>query len=123
MILVKENDVYKRERKVEFKNDETITFKLPQPKVYIKHSYDWYMQIALEKSDLVKEDRHLLTYDLLTQYRWAIREGFNHQLDPQLVNPYGHPRNRNTVKGITDYINRIRAASDAELSWLRDETQ
>lgn len=121
MYLVKENDVYKREREREFTNDETITFKHPQPKVYQKHNTDWYMTVALEKSDLVTVDRHLLTYDLLVGYRWAIREGFNHCLDPQLRDPYAHPRNRNTVKGITDYVARIRAASDAELAWLRDE--
>lgn len=123
MILVKENDVYKRERAIEFTLEEVITFKQPQPMIYKKHSSDWYMAVALEKSDLVTADRHLLTFDLLVGYRWAIREGFNHQLDPQLRDPYAHPRNRNTVKGITDYISRIKAASDAELAWLRNESQ
>ncbi len=112
MYLVKENDVYKREREVEFTLKETITFKLPEPKVYQKHESDWYIQIALEKSDLVKEDRHLLTYDLLVSYRWAIREGYNHQLDKSLTQPYGYPQNRNTVKGIQGYIDRIKKASE-----------
>lgn len=123
LILVKENDVYKRERAGEFTLEEVITFKQPQPTIYKKHSSDWYMQIALEKSDLVTADRHLLTAELLISYRWAIREGFNHQLDPQLRDPYAHPRNRNTVKGISDYVSRIRAASDAELAWLTDQTK
>lgn len=115
MILVKENDVYRREREVEFTNEETITFLLPEPQVYQKHEYDWYMTVALEKSDLVKEDRHLLAAELLIGYRWAIREGFNHCLDKGLKNSYGYPKNRNTVKGIQGYIDRIKKASDAEM--------
>jgi hypothetical protein len=112
MILVKENDVYKREREVEFTNAETITFKQPEPKVYQKHDSDWYMQVALEKSDLVKEDRHLLTYDLLVSYRNAIREGYNHTHDPFLRNPYDFPRNRNTINGIRGYIAKIEKAEE-----------
>lgn len=120
MYLVKENDVYKRERAFEFAPEETITFMLPEPKVYHKPGYDWYMMVALEKSDLVKEDRHLLTYDLLTQYRWAIREGYNHQLDPALKNAHAFPRNRNTIKGINDYITLIKKASDKEMEVIRE---
>jgi hypothetical protein len=115
MILVKENDVYKRERKVMFTNEETITFKLPKPYVYEKPEYDWYMAVALEKSDLVTKDRHLLTSDLLIEYRWAIREGYNHGLDSALQRHYDYPRNRNTVKGIQGYINKIKKASDDEM--------
>jgi hypothetical protein len=113
MYLVKENDVYKREREVECTNRETITFKHPEPKVYNKHESDWYMQVALEKSDMVNENRHLLTHDLLVSYRWAIREGYNHELDKTLTNQYGHPRNRNTIRGIQGYIDRIEKASNA----------
>lgn len=115
MFLVKENDVYKRERKVEFTNEETITFKRPKTYVYNKPAYDWYMAVALEKSDQVKEDRHLLTSDLLIEYRWAIREGYNHELDPALKRDYDYPRNRNTVKGIQGYIDRIKKASEDEM--------
>lgn len=118
MILVKENDVYKREIKVEFTNEETITFKRfskPELEVYQQHDYDWYMSIALEKSDKVKEDRHLLTADLLISYRWAIREGYNHQLDSNLRNRYDEPRNQNTIKGIKGYIAEIQKASDEEM--------
>lgn len=110
MITVKENDVYKRERKVEFTNEETITFKLPEPAVYEKPDYDWYMTVALEKSDKVVDDRHLLTKELLVGYRNAIREGYNHDLDPALQCAYDYPRNRNTVKGIQGYIDKIKKA-------------
>ena len=107
MILVKENSVYKRERKVQFTNEETITLKLPKEVVYEKADYDWYMTVALEKVDKVTQDRHLLTADLILGYRWAIREGYGHQLDTNLQNPYDYPRNRNTVKGIAGYIKKI----------------
>lgn len=122
MYLVKENDVYRRFREKEYSLKESIEFLHPDLKVYEKHESDWYMAVALEKSDLVKEDRHLLTHDLLVFYRWAIREGFNHQLDPLLRNPYEYPRNRNTVKGIQGYIDRIKKASDAEMEEIREHT-
>ena len=115
MIIAKENDVYKREREVSFTLKETITFKLPVVSIYQKAEYDWYMQVALEKSDLVKQDRHLLTYELLVQYRWAIREGYNHQLDGSLRKQYDIPRNQNTIKGIQGYIDKIKKASDKEM--------
>lgn len=117
MILVVENDVYKRERKVQFTLEETITFKKfskPEQQVYEQRDYDWYMSVALEKSDKVKEDRHLLTADLLMNYRWAIREGYNHQLDPNLRGSYDEPRNRNTVQGIRNYIANIKKKQDAQ---------
>ena len=116
MYLVKENEVYKREREVEFTNKETITLKQPKPVVYEKAEYDWYMTVALEKVDKVTQDRHLLTSDLILGYRWAIREGYNHQLDTALRNQYDYPRNKNTVKGIQGYIDRIKKASDAEMA-------
>lgn len=115
MILVKDNEVYKCERKEQFTLEEIITFKIPKIKVYEKPSYDWYMSVALEKSDKVKNDRHLLTSELLLQYRWAIREGYNHQLDSALKNKYDHPKNQNTLDGIHVYINRIKKASQEEM--------
>jgi hypothetical protein len=115
MFLVKENDVYKRERAQEFTLEETITFKIPTHSKYDQPAYDWYMTVALEKSDKVTNDRHLLTGELLISYRWAIREGFNHQLDPALKNKYDYPRNQNTVKGIHGYIDRIKKASEQEM--------
>lgn len=116
MYLVKDNDVYKREREVQFTNKETITLKQPKPVVYEKAEYDWYMTVALEKVDKVTRDRHLLTAELILGYRWAIREGYNHQLDSALKNQYDYPRNQNTVKGIQGYVDRIKKASDAEMA-------
>lgn len=115
MYLVKENNAYKREREVQFTNTETITFKIPEEVTYKKEGYDWYMTVALEKSDLVKEDRNLLTSELILSYRWAIREGYNHMLDSALQNQYDRPRNRNTIKGIQGYIDRIKKLSDLEM--------
>jgi hypothetical protein len=116
MYLVKENEVYKREREVEFTNKETITLKQPNEFVYEKAEYDWYMTVALEKVDKVTQERHLLTSELILQYRWAIREGYNHELDSSLKNKYDYPRNQNTVKGIQGYVDRIKKASDAEIA-------
>lgn len=118
MHLVKENDVYKRERAKQFTNEETITFFLPEPRVYEKWAYDWYMAVALEKVDKVTVDRHLLTGELIIQYRYAIREGYNHGIDPDLQRDYDHPRNRNTVKGIQSYINRIQGIQDKLMAEL-----
>lgn len=115
MYLVKENEVYKREREVKFTNKETITLKQPKPVVYEKEEYDWYMTVALEKVDKVTQDRHLLTAELILGYRWAIREGYNHELDSALRNQYDYPRNQNTVKGIQGYVDRIKKASDAAM--------
>lgn len=116
MYLICDNDVYKRESEVEFTNKETITFKHPKVVVYKKAEYDWYMTVALEKVDKVAQDRHLLTSELIIGYRWAIREGFNHQLDSALQNQYDYPRNRNTVKGIQSYIKRISNASTTQMN-------
>ena len=114
MITVKENDVYKREREVNFTLRETITFKQPATVIYQKEEHDWYMAVALEKADKVTRDRHLLTAELIISYRWAIREGYNHQLDKALQRQYDYPRNQNTVKAIQGYIDRIKKASDLE---------
>jgi len=112
MITVKENEVYKRERKTQFTLEETITLKIPVPVVYEKPEYDWYMTVALEKVDKVTQDRHLLTSELILSYRWAIREGYNHDLDPALRNRYDYPRNRNTVEGIRAYVKLIESKSN-----------
>lgn len=120
MYFIKENEVYKRESEERFSSKETITFKQPKEVIYQKADYDWYMTVALEKVDKVTEDRHLLTSELIISYRWAIREGFNHQLDSALQNRYDYPRNQNTVKGIQAYVNRIQKASDAEMDEIRN---
>lgn len=105
--LTTENDFVKRVRKKRFKLEQTITFKNGGG-TFEQHDYDWYIQVAIEKADKVKEDRHLLTRELILGYRWAIREGYNHQLDPALRNQYDYPRNHNTIKGIQGYIDRIK---------------
>jgi len=101
-----ENDVYIREW-TDFSGQETITFKHPEPTTYVKYAYDWYMTVALEKSDKVQEDRDKITASLLMNYRWAIREGYQHSLDSDLKNKYDQPRNRNTVVGIILYTKQI----------------
>ena len=86
----------------------TITFFNPERTEFRKHDYDWYIIVALAKADQVIEDRHLLTRDLILGYRWAIREGYNHELDPAMKRKYDHPRNRNTIEGIKGYIEKIK---------------
>ena len=102
-----------------FFGDVTVTFEHAENeaenKPYTIQRHDWYMNVVIEKADKVKEDRHLLTRELLLSYRWAIREGFNHQLDPHLKNRWDHPRNRNTIAGIQGYVDNIKAKSDAEM--------
>ncbi len=124
MYLVKENDAYKRERKERLSKEEVVTFKHfdnPKLEVYQLRDYDWYMTVALEKSDKVKEDRHLLTAELLIDYRHAIREGYNHMLDRALQSPYDYPRNRNTIKGIQGYIKRIFDKQEEQLNSALEE--
>ncbi|WP_232338083.1 hypothetical protein [Flavobacterium profundi] len=122
MHLITENEVYKRESEEKFSLKELITLKLPEPVTYTKEDYDWYMTVALEKVDKVTQDRNLLTSKLILEYRWAIREGYNHQLDTALKNRYDYPRNQNTVKGIQSYIERIKKASDEEMKALEVES-
>ena len=84
------------------------------PREYEGGDYDWYMIVALEKADKVAIDRHLLTSELLLQYRWAIREGYSHQLDSKLKNRWDYPANRNTIEGIKGYIEKIKKLSEVE---------
>lgn len=114
MILIKENDVYKREEEKRFSKEEVITFKHPTPSSFQKADYDWYIIVALEKADKVTSNRSQLTRELLLSYRWAIREGYQHQLDPAIRNPYDQPRNKNTIEGIKGYIEKIQKASEKE---------
>ena len=113
-----ENDIVKRVRKTPFTLVETIHFKNEGKEPFEKGERDWYITVALEKADKVKVDRHLLTQELLLQYRWAIREGFNHMLDPNLRNQYDYPRNQNTINGIKGYIKKIQEKSDKEMEDL-----
>lgn len=93
----------------------TITFHYPDSTEFTKHEYDWYIIVALAKADKVKTDRHLLTRELILEYRWAIREGYQHGLDPNLKSKFDHRRNQNTIKGIQGYIDRITKLSGQEL--------
>ncbi|MEM1122938.1 MAG: hypothetical protein AAGJ18_21010 [Bacteroidota bacterium] len=114
--LLVEKDFYTEEFKERFSKESVITFKYSENKdnvPYEKREYDWYIVVALKKADKVKEDRHLLTRDLILSYRWAIREGFNHQLDKNLQNRYDYPRNRNTIKGIKGYVALIKKRDEA----------
>lgn len=113
-----EKDFYIRESEDRFTGIETITFNYPTPVKFEKAEYDWYIMVALEKADKVKVDRHLLSSGLLLKYRWAIREGYNHSLDPNLNQRWAHPRNKYTVQGIQGYIDRITKASDDEMKNL-----
>jgi hypothetical protein len=101
-----------------FTGKEKITFKHGKDTeiIYEKESYDWYIIVAIEKCDLIKEDRHLITRELVLSYRWAIREGYNHQLDRSLQNAFDRPRNRNTIKGVKGYIELIEKKSKANES-------
>jgi len=81
---------------------------------------DWYIQVAIEKLEKIKDDRHLINSKLIERYRWAIREGYNHQLDSALRNPHDFPRNGNTIKGVLAYIKRIEKASEEEMKQYRD---
>ena len=82
-----------------------------EPKEFVVADYDWYIIVALEKVDKVTVNREQLTSSLLMAYRWAIREGYNHQLDRNLQNRYDYPRNRNTIEGIKNYIKLIERKS------------
>jgi len=113
-LLKQETDFYIRTKEELMAKVAKITFKHPTPSEFPQHEYDWYLTVALEKADKVSVDRHLLTRDLLLNYRWAIREGYNHQLDPSLKNRFDYPNNRNSIKGIQGYIDRIKKFSEQE---------
>lgn len=102
------NDFCIRKTENRIKGNETISFILDN-KVYEKHRVDWYMDVAISKADKVKKDRHLLTGKLIIAYRHAIREAYNHNLDKSLYQRWAHPSNKNTIKGIQDFIDRIKA--------------
>lgn len=81
---------------------------------------DWYVAIALEKLKLITSGTELINYSLVMSYRWAIREGYNHQLDSALQNPYDRPRHRNTIIGVLSYIKRIERASAEEMKAIQN---
>lgn len=68
----------------------------------------WYMVTALEKLQKISEnEKHLITEELVNGLWYAIREGYNHQLDPNLKREYDTPRIQNNIKAIKAYIDRI----------------
>lgn len=76
---------------------------------YKTHHSDWYITVAIEKLSKITTGRHRINSALVIEYRNAVREGYNHQLDTNLRNPYDYPRNKNTVEGVIAYIARIQA--------------
>lgn len=109
-----DKDFYKKHTDDILTGESIITFKHPEPSEFAQLKYDWYILVALEKADQVVQDRHLLTKSLLLQYRWAIREAYQHQLDPTMTSAWSHPRNRNTIKGIQSYIDNIKKKSEVQ---------
>ena len=103
-----EKDFYKRHTDNVTTKVYTITFKFPEESEFIQEAHDWYLTAALEKADNVPKDRHLLTRELLLQFRGAIREAYQHQLDFSMKRQYNHPNCRNTIQAIRNYIERIR---------------
>jgi hypothetical protein len=112
---VKETDFYTAEWEIlQPEKGRLIRFK-HEPREYQAQQYDWYMLVALEKAELVKTDRHLLTSSLLIGYRHAIREAYNHDLEGPMKQ-WQHPRNQNSIEGIRSYIKRIGEKSQARIN-------
>lgn len=75
-----------------------------------------YMVVALEKlQKLSPEEKARIDKELVNNFWWAIREGFNHMLDPNLKREYDTPRIQNTLKAVKSYIDKIVAASKKEM--------
>jgi hypothetical protein len=81
---------------------------------------DWYLVVAIEKCDKIKDNRQFINYELIGSYRLAIREGYNHQLDPNLKKEFDYPRNQNTILGVESYIALIKQRSDKEMKELEN---
>lgn len=68
----------------------------------------WYMVTALEKLRKIPvHERPLITKELVNRFWYAIREGYNHRLDPNLRRQYDTPRIQNNIKAVQAYIKRI----------------
>ncbi len=112
---VKETDFYTAEWEIlQPQKGRLIKFK-HEAREYQAARHDWYMLVALEKAELVKSDRHLLTSSLLIQYRNAIREAYNHDLEGPMKQ-WQHPKNHNSIEGIRSYIRRIGEKSKARVN-------
>lgn len=97
--------------------EKVVIFLNPESEKYIEHDYDWFLMVALEKANKVDdyEERKLLTGDLLKSYQKAIYDGYTHKLDPNLRKKNARPKNRNTIKGIQDYIELIKRREDMRI--------
>lgn len=93
-----------------FLSREPVFFlKDPQSGLFKKLQYGrWYMCTALEKLQKIPaNEKHLITEALVNGFWYAIREGYNHMLDPNLRNEYDTPRIQNNIKAVQSYIKRI----------------
>ncbi|STD53057.1 hypothetical protein [Empedobacter falsenii] len=105
-LFEKETYFYKRTwNPLNLKEEGLLIFKMDNVEFKV-HDYDWYIIVALEKAEKVTSDREQLTSKLLLEYRWAIREGYQHELDKNLKNRFDYPRNKNTIEGIKSYIKK-----------------
>ena len=72
------------------------------------------MVTVLEKfQKFPPEEIRLIDKKLVYDFWWAIREGYNHMLDPALKQAYDCPRIQNTVKAVQAYVKRICERSEA----------
>lgn len=78
-----------------------------------------YMVVALEKlQKLSPEEKAQIDKELVNNFWWAIREGYNHMLDPNLRREYDTPRIKNTLNAVRLYIDKIVKASKEEMKVL-----
>lgn len=99
----------------EDKTDEPIFFlKNQQTGEFERLPYThWYMVTAFEKlRKLPPDEIRLIDKTLVNDFWYAIREGYNHMLDPALRSPYDCPRIRNTLNAVRAYIKRIAEKSN-----------
>lgn len=92
------------------KSNEPVFFlKDPASSKFNRLNYGrWYMVTALEKLQKISaNEKHLITEELVNGFWYAIREGYNHQLDSNLKREYDTPRIQNNIKAIKAYIDRI----------------
>lgn len=96
--------------------DEPVFFlKNQQTGVFERLHYTyWYMITVFEKlRKFPPEEIQQVDQKLVYDFWWAVREGYNHRLDPNLKQSYDCPRIRNTVKAVRAYVKRICEKSEA----------
>lgn len=100
----------------EDKTDEPVFFLKNQQTGEFEqlHYTHWYMVTVFEKlRQFPASEIQLIDQKLVNDFWWAVREGYNHMLDPALRNPYDCPRIRNTIKAVQAYVKRICERSEA----------